>query len=140
MAWVLPSSVGANTWRPVMIKEEAAGLVYLLYASPKNAWIDEGGTDLQVLVSGNLSTTAWTHVAEERNGTTLSYWVNGAQVGSATVGSANTTASTGVLAIGGHNFWGGGNGEWFKGKIDSVGIFSSALSAAEIQAAMNGGF
>jgi hypothetical protein len=136
MAWVLPSSVGANMWRPVMIKEEAAGLVYLLYASPKNAWIDEGGTDLQVLVSGNLSTTAWTHVAEERNGTTLSYWVNGAQVGSATVGSANTTASTGVLAIGGHSFWGG---EWFKGKIDDPRIYSSALTTTELAAAMGSG-
>lgn len=135
MAWVKPTSVGANTWRPVLIKEEPAGLVYLLYASTKSGWIDIGGSDLDVTASGNLSTTALSHIAMERNGAELSYWLNGTKVATRTV-SGTTAASTGVLAIGGHSFWGG---EWMAGTIDDVRVYNYALSSAQIASAMGSG-
>jgi hypothetical protein len=133
MAWVQPST--ASGWRPVLIKEESAGLVYLLYAATESGWLDIGGTDLDVSASGSLSTSTFSHVAFERSGNVMTYWLNGAQIASRTI-SGNTTASTGLLAIGGHSFWGG---EWFSGKIDDVRIYASALSAAQIQQAMGSG-
>jgi hypothetical protein len=139
MGWVNPSSVSG--WRPLLIKEEAGGLVYLLYAAGesvgtgKSAWLDIGGSDLELPSSGALPLNTWSHVALERNGGTVTYWTNGLQTGSTTV-SGNTTASTGVLAIGGHSFWGG---EWFAGKIDDVRIYSAALTGAQISTAMSAG-
>jgi hypothetical protein len=139
MGWVNPSSVSG--WRPLLIKEEAGGLVYLLYAAGesvgtgKSAWLDIGGGDLELPSGGALPLNTWSHIAFERNGGTVTYWTNGLQTGSTTV-SGNTTASTGVLAIGGHSFWGG---EWFAGKIDDVRIYGAALTGAQIQTAMGAG-
>jgi tRNA(His) guanylyltransferase len=90
---------------------------------------------LELPSNGALPLNTWSHIAFERNGGTVTYWTNGTQTGSTTV-SGNTTASTGLLAIGGHSFWGG---EWFAGKIDDVRIYSAALTGAQIQTAMGSG-
>jgi hypothetical protein len=133
MAWVQPST--ARGWRPVLIKEEPAGLVYLLYAATTSGWLDIGGNDLDVTAGGSLPTSTFSHVAFERNGNVMSYWLNGTQIASRNI-SGNTSASRGLLAIGGHSFWGG---EWFAGKIDDVRIYASALSSAQMQQAMASG-
>lgn len=134
MAWVLPSNT--TIYRTVMIKEESAGLVYLLYAAPKEAWLDFGGGDVQLATaSGSLSATAWSHVAFSYDGSSAKYWLNGAVVATSSQ-SGSVKSSTGLLAIGGHSFWGG---EWFAGKIDDVRIYSAALTAPQVSTAMASG-
>jgi hypothetical protein len=137
MAWVLPTTTSG--WRPVLIKENASSTeAYLLYSNPSNQgayFTDSNGAEWSTTGTGNVSTTQWSHVAMTKNGTTLSYWVNGSVVGSMTVSSLAVKTSTGILAIGGHTFW---TGEWFSGKLDDVRCYAAALSSSQIAQAMGG--
>jgi hypothetical protein len=108
MAWVKPTTTAG--WRPVLIKENGTNLeAYLLYSNPSNQgayFTDTGNVEKSVTGGSAISTTQWTNVAMVRNGTTLSYWVNGSQVASTTVSALPVVSSSGILAIGGHAFWG----------------------------------
>lgn len=74
----------------------------------------------------------WTHVAVTYDGATLRMFVNGVQVrSSAATGAA--VATSGALRIGGNSVW----GEYFRGLIDEVRIYSRALLAGEIQTDMS---
>jgi hypothetical protein len=135
MGWALPSNTTA--YKTILIKEESAGLVYLMYAAPKETWLDFGGVDVNVAsASGSLSTTVWSHVAFTYDGATAKEWLNGVVVASSSQ-TGSVKISTGLLAIGGHSFWGG---EWFAGKLDDVRVYSTALTQAQIQTAMTGAF
>jgi hypothetical protein len=139
MAWEITTT--NSGWHPIMLKEgnAANSEAYLFYGLPPNGgwYVDTTTTEPRVQPSGTISTTAWTHVALVRTPTTLSYWVNGAQLGSAvTVTTASTVATTGPLTIGGHTDW---NGEWFSGKIDDVRIYGAALTSTQIATAMGAG-
>lgn len=140
MAWIKPSTTSG--WRPVMLKEgNSANLEsYLFYAIPGNTGggytTDANNTEFFIQPSATISTSVWSHIAFMRNTNILSYWVNGSQIGSTTISSVTTKASTGQLDIGGHPFW---NGEWYAGLLDDVRIYSAALSSSEISSAMNSG-
>jgi hypothetical protein len=138
MAWVKPTTTAG--WRPVLIKENGTNLeAYLLYSNPSNQgayFTDTGNVEKSVTGGSAISTTQWTNVAMVRNGTTLSYWVNGVSIASATVSSLPVVASSGILAIDGHTFWGG---EWFSGALDDPRIYGSALTSAQIATAMGSG-
>ncbi len=76
------------------------------------------------------ATTAWTYLVLTKAGTTLTLYVNGTAVASATVtGTVNT--STNILAIG---RLGSSNSEYFNGSVDEVAVYASALSAGRIAA------
>jgi hypothetical protein len=131
-AWVNPSVSGG--WRTVLFKEQAADLVYGLYA-----FRETGVANGQVYVGGERGVNAsaatplnvWTHLAVTYDGAMLRLFSNGAQV--AQLAQAGSIAvSTGVLRIGGNAIW----SEWFKGLIDEVRVYNRALTAAEIQADM----
>jgi hypothetical protein len=138
MAWVKPTTTAG--WRPVLIKENGTNLeAYLLYSNPSNQgayFTDTGNVEKSVTGGSAISTTQWTNVAMVRNGTTLSYWVNGVSVASTTVSALPVVSSSGILAIGGHTFWGG---EWFSGALDDARIYGAALTSAQIATAMNTG-
>jgi hypothetical protein len=112
----------------------------LLYSNPSNQgayFTDTNGAEWSTTGTGNVSTSQWSHVAMTKNGTTLSYWLNGSVVGATSVSSLAVKTSTGILAIGGHTFW---TGEWFSGRLDDVRCASAAYTQAQIQAAMTGAF
>ncbi|WP_428939597.1 LamG-like jellyroll fold domain-containing protein [Fontivita pretiosa] len=132
-AWVY--STVANGVRDVIIKEGAGVDVYNLY------WRNwRGRPEGNVLVGGvnqtaegtSLPRNAWQHLATTYDGAVLRLYVNGSQVGSLPM-SGPIATSDGALRIGGNTLW----GEWFRGRIDEVRIYSRALSAAEIQTDMN---
>jgi hypothetical protein len=138
-AYVKPTTT--TGWRPVMLKENAGSTeAYLFYSNPGNQgayFTDTNATEWHVGPSGNVSTSAWSEVAMVKNGTSLTYWVNGTQLGSAvTVSNLPPTTSNGILAIGGHTFW---NGEWYSGLMDDVRIYGAALSASDLAATMSSG-
>ena len=78
--------------------------------------------------STSLPLNTWSHLATTYDGVTLNLFVNGVQVGSRAVSGA-IVASAGVLRIGGNSVW----GQYFRGRIDEVRIYSRPLGIAEIQ-------
>jgi chitodextrinase len=131
-AWVNPSANGG--WRTILFKEQAADLVYGLYAF-RSTGVANGqvyiGAERAVNATAATPLNAWTHLALTYDGATLRLYSNGSQVASlAQTGSILT--STGVLRIGGNAIW----SEWFKGLIDEVRVYNRALSATEIQGDM----
>ena len=137
-AWVNPSTL--TQWHTVLLKENAAGMAYELYAhnpdvSRPAAYGTLNGAIRGVTGTAALPTNTWTHLATTYDGTNMNLFVNGALV--RTVARAGAMdATTGPLRIGGNLPWGG---EFFAGLIDEVRIYNRALAPAEITADMNRG-
>jgi hypothetical protein len=135
-AWVHPTVPMTNAWRSVLMKERGTGLSYSLYANSESrrpsADVNTGGVDRTALGTEGISANVWSHLAATFDGTTLRLYVNGTLVQS-TAASGSIVAGTGALRIGGNSVW----GEWFRGYIDEVRIYSRALTAAEIANDMN---
>jgi hypothetical protein len=74
----------------------------------------------------------WTHVALTYDGSQLRLYVNGVQVASKARAGAIQTPGSNPLWIGGNVPY----GEYFRGVIDEVRVYSRALSAGEIQTDM----
>jgi chitodextrinase len=132
-AWVFPTATPTG-WRQVVGKNVDA--YYLTASSSQANRPAVGGT----WIAGNQNTfgtsvlpvNTWTHLAATFDGSTVRLFVNGSQVAS----QAQTTplaTTNGTLQIGGDSF----PNEYFAGYIDEVRVYSSALSAAEIQTDMN---
>jgi hypothetical protein len=138
-AWVYPTALGTGTWRTVLIKERTGGEVYNLYANsdtsrPKVYLTPAAQPNSPLNASGTsqLPLNTWTHLAATYDGATLRLYVNGTQAATRAVAGPLITSS-GVLRMGGNGVW----GEFFRGRIDEVRIYSRALTATEIQADMN---
>jgi len=132
-AWVRPTALSG--WRSIIIKERGNALSYSLYANTNNNKpFGEIMTPIdQYIEAGNkLPLNTWTHVATTFDGTQLRLFVNGTQVGSK-ITTGSIVSSSDSLRIGSNAIW----GEYFKGQIDEVRIYNSALSASEIQADMS---
>ncbi len=132
-AWVRPSAV-AGSWRTVVFKERAGGLVYGLYAGNGSGrpggMVDIGG-EREAVGSSALPLGVWSHLAVTFDGSVVRLFVNGALVGS--VGFVGSVpGSSGPLRLGGNSVW----GEWFAGLIDEVRVYNRALTQAEIQTDM----
>ena len=132
-AWVNPDALA--DWRTVLVKEQAAGLTYGLYANGGNnrpsAHVYVGG-EQDTRGTASLATGTWTHLAATYDGSNVRLYVNGTQVSSKAV-SGSMATSTGVLHIGGNAF----GGEFLDGLVDEVRIYRRALTAGEIQTDMS---
>ena len=135
-AWVRPTATQGSAWRTVLIKERPSGLCYSLYANSTSkkpqAVINTGGNDRSTQGASTIPVNAWTHLAATYDGTTLRIYVNGSLAQSTNVPGSLVT-SNGALRIGGNSVW----GEYFRGLIDEVRVYSRALSASEIQTDMS---
>jgi hypothetical protein len=132
-AWVQPSVL--TGWRTILMKEQAAGLVYGLYANGNNnrpSLHVHTNAEHDVRGTAALALNAWTHVAATYDGAVLRLYINGTQV-SSTNRTGSMVVSTGALRIGGNTVW----GEWFGGLIDEVRVYRRVLTASEIQTDMN---
>jgi hypothetical protein len=124
-AWVRPTATG-RAWRSAILKERASGLSYGLFAND-----ERGRASGRVRIKSEYGTQGgdglllnrWSHLAATYDGSVLRVYVNGALESSRTVGGAIDVGS-GLLKI----------GEGFKGKIDDVRVWRTALSAAAVQA------
>jgi hypothetical protein len=87
-----------------------------------------GSTNFTVTSPSTATPLEWTHLVMTRSGSTLRLYLNGTAVATATAsGPLNT--SSGVLAIG---RTGSVAVDYFKGSIDEVAVYPSALSATAI--------
>jgi hypothetical protein len=118
----------------VLIKEQPSNLVYALYANTDvnrpQVWAFTT-SDLFAQGTAQIANNAWTHLAATYDGSTLRMYVNGVAVGSRAM-SGGMLRSTGALRIGGNTIW----GEWFRGRLDDIRVYSRALAGAEIQTDM----
>jgi hypothetical protein len=137
-AWVYPTALGSGNWRTVVMKERPGGETFNLYAHSSTnrptAYVvaaAQPNSPLNASGTSQLALNTWTHLAATYDGTTLRLYVNGNQVGTRAVAGPLLTSS-GVLRMGGNGVW----GEFFRGRLDDVRIYSRALTAAEIQADM----
>lgn len=132
-AWVNPSTAPSG-WQDIIYKPLDN---YFLEASSTNA--NEPGTgallasSAEPLAYGSAQLTAgtWTHLAMTYDGTTLKIYVNGT-LATSTTQSGTMTTSTNALQIGGDTTY----GQYFKGLIDEVRIYNTALTQAQIQSDM----
>ena len=129
-AWVLPTA-GGSVWRDVVYK--GPDDIYYLESSSHMNRPATGGTFASPLFGTSaLPLNVWSHLAATYDGAMLRLYVNATQVASrAQTGPIAT--SSGTLTIGGDAFY----GQHFAGRIDEVRVYSTALSASQIQADMN---
>jgi len=86
--------------------------------------------------AGQLPVGAWTHVAVVRDGTTLTFYINGDVAATASVMDTNPFRDgRNTLRIGGQGR--GTVAPYFPGLIDELRIYNRALTQAEIQQDMN---
>lgn len=132
-AWVYPTA-GGSVWRTALLKETTDGLAYGLYAftdSGVPAGFLNTGVDIGTPGSASLPRNTWSHLATTYDGTTLRLYVNGNAVAKRSVSRPMTTSAK-PLKIGGNAVW----GEWFKGRIDDVRVYSRPLSSQELKTDM----
>jgi hypothetical protein len=135
-AFTLSAWVNPGTSQPaeptVIFKQNPGDLAYALYGSGAgvgaNAFVRIAGNYRSAVAPAAIPANTWSHLATTYDGSTLSMYVNGALVGSASVSGPVDTGS-GVLRIGNNSIW---SGEGFVGVIDEVRIYDRALSATEL--------
>jgi glucose/arabinose dehydrogenase/chitodextrinase len=79
-----------------------------------------------------LSTTAWSHLTVVFNGSQAQFYVNGTLVATKTL-TAAITARSSIMRLGAD----AAPGQYYKGLLDDVRVYSRASSASEVQADMN---
>jgi hypothetical protein len=135
MVWANPTTL--TGWRGLLEIQTSGstGVELALDAGRPQVW--SNGL-LRVTAASTLPVNVWSHVAITRAGSTLTVYVNGASVGTATEPTAFTWSTCpfliGVDADSGCT--GLLNGH-FGGQLDEFRLYNRALSQTEIQAAMN---
>jgi PKD repeat protein len=122
-------------YETVILKEQAGSLLYSLYASAPGgrpaAELWTQGTFHVLNGTVPISANVWTHVATTWDGNVMRLFINGAQNATHSVSGIIPTSSL-PLRLGGNSF-----GEYFRGRMDEVRVYSRALTQAEIQADMS---
>jgi hypothetical protein len=93
-----------------------------------------GGNPYDGYITYSFNTSTWYHVAATITGSTITVYVNGVSVGSATNSGGVSTNPIGYIGRYNGNF-----GQYFSGAVDEVGIWSRALTAGEIWTLYNRG-
>lgn len=131
--WINPDDV-TQFGVIVVDRPTTAGPGVIISAETINArWWTGTGNNIRMGVTGNiLSASTWQHiVVTYTSGTnTLLVYYNGSAVG--TTNSNNTSGITG-------RSFGNGAGNYYKGILDEVGIWSRALDSSEVSTLYNSG-
>jgi concanavalin A-like lectin/glucanase superfamily protein/fibronectin type III domain protein len=132
--WIKPAAIpAAGTFASVLTKE---GSYSIQFNGPRLEFtIIQSGTRrrLQAAAGAVVAGQAY-HVVATYDGATRRLYLNGAQaVSGAQTGAATSTANPLVIAS-----W-DGREEFFRGTVDEVAVYRSALSAARVTAHWNAG-
>jgi hypothetical protein len=137
-AWVRPSRAGGG-WRAVIVKRQRHGRAYGLYAQTARGraagWVRLGRRDYGLQGGRNLPPGRWSYLTITYDGSTLRIYVDGVLESARGVRGA-VSSGRGPLLIGGGGPWARALGGSFKGTIDDVRVWRTALSAAQIRAEM----
>lgn len=139
--WVKYESIDAAD-SPFIFKREAAGnqRAYDFYSSTTvlgfDSYTDGSTVGCGVSVSWSPSTATWYHVAVTKSGTSIKFYVDGAQQGTTQTGS-NGTIYNASSAFEFGAFLAGA--AYFDGIMDEWGAWSRELSSTEISELYNSG-
>lgn len=129
-AWAYPTT---TTGIQEILRKDTATVPHLLRTNAA-AWefaLVVGGT-LYLISGGTVTPNAWHHVVGTFDGTTMTLYVNGTAVASATHPGALSAATGGAWQLGRYS----GNGEFFSGRLAHPAIYfgNNSLSAAQVAA------
>jgi hypothetical protein len=133
-AWVRPSGA-TNQDAPLIDKQKGGGLGYFLYEGGSKSDVPFGAADPSqehVHATEALPADTWSHVALVFDGERTFLYVDGKEVQNGA--AAPLTGEKGELEIGGST----DTGDFFDGRIDEVRIYNRNLTAAEVDADMEG--
>lgn len=96
-------------------------------------------TNAAVTSSTTITTGTWHHFVYTFDGTTMLLYYDGSLLinGGTQSGSVSTSGNAAVFAIGRERI--PGDGGFWKGKVDEVGVWSRALTSGEVTSLYNGG-
>ncbi|HLY26038.1 MAG TPA: LamG-like jellyroll fold domain-containing protein, partial [Aggregatilineales bacterium] len=89
------------------------------------------GVASNVISPSAATISQWTYIAMTRLGTSLTLYVNGTAVASATISNGQIDTSTVIFAIGRKS---SSAADFFNGSLDEVAVYNKALSPARIMA------
>nr|MBP9903885.1 hypothetical protein [Verrucomicrobiota bacterium] len=132
-AWVRPLSAGAaGDWRSPVGNfggwGDASGWFFYQSPGPDSTWIwvQKGGG---IWVGGvPIRKNQWDHLVASSDGTTVTFYVNGVNSGSAEASTAAPNSGTAFCIGQRADSYG-----YFDGNVDEVAIYTNALSVAQIQ-------
>jgi PKD repeat protein len=127
-AWVNPSAV-SGAWRDVIYKGNDN--YYLMATSTAGSAPAGRAGSAKAMAPSSLPVGGWTHLAVTYDNAAVRLYVNGTLAATTAYTGALPTSSN-PLQIGGDSIY----GQYFKGSIDEVRIYSRALSQSEIQSDM----
>lgn len=137
-AWIKPTSFGPNSYNNVIISKDGWQLGeqgYTLRCGGNGVLSFNLGVQgsWQEVTSGNgaLTLNVWQHVAGTFDGSTLTVYINGEQVGTNTFNGL-IAASNYSLSIGRISYTAGGTRD-FIGEVDEVRIWKAAVSQANLR-------
>ncbi len=138
-AWIYPTSWTSELWRGSIInKEQNNSTGYMLRCGANGTLNFNFGTGTawkEISSPANtLILNTWQHVAGVFNGTTLTLYVNGVQVGTPVSYTGTIGTNTVPIEIGRSNI---DINRFFYGRIDEVRIWNTAISATDIFAYYN---
>ena len=141
-AWARPAALNGTTGTVVhkgLSDAQDATWQYRLSLTSGNRWkalVFSGANSYSVTASNLVpSVTRWDHLLLVRSGTSLTFYVNGAAVGTVAAGGTLNTG-TGMLALG---RTGSSSQFYFNGAIDEVAVYNTALAPARVAAHYNAG-
>jgi hypothetical protein len=129
-AWIRPSASGRR-WRSVIFKQRAKGMSYALYANDARGRVCgriRTGRSVGTRGGAGPRRNRWSHLAATYDGRVLRVYLNGRLASKRSVRGRIATGR-GPLELGGDAVW----GEWFKGSMDDVRVWRTALSARTIR-------
>jgi len=142
-AWIYPTRGNNSGYSGLIAKQDAGDKPAYDWAIPFNegrlryghALAAGGASYATPPTTGKIPTNAWTHVAIVKTNAAVAFYYNGVADGPAVAFTAGAAfAATAPVHIGQRN---DGGFSRFPGRIDSVAIYASALTAARLLAHFN---
>ena len=107
---------GSNEYMPYISSGAIGGIIYY-----------NAGQSYVGVVHGGLESGTWNHIAISRDGTSVKFYKNGAQIGATqTLGADNDITINTIGSFSGGTFP-------FEGKLDEIRLYNRSLSADEIK-------
>jgi hypothetical protein len=135
-AWVRPGIISKTS--AILFNAAPNDSDYAIYAQDTDgafgAWVTTTETTRGATTRRFPAPDQWTHLAATYDGSWLRFYVNGAEASSVSVGGPLLT-SHGSFTIGGDEPF----GEFFRGLVDEVRVYSLPLTESEIVSDMNAG-
>ncbi len=125
-AWIKPSAIAASGFSSVASKAESYSLQF--NSGKMEFTIIQSGTRRRLQApAGAVAVGGTYHVVGTYDGTTQRLYINGSLAASAALTGAISSNSN-ALYIGSWN----GSSEFFRGTIDEVAVYSTALTATQV--------